>query len=166
MNHKILIVDDEKIIRKSLSIFLSRNGYYTFMAENGEEALEMINDPSVENFDLVITDVVMPKMDGLELAKEINKLNIHIDVLVMSAYEEDRIFEFCKVGCYRFIEKPLDPELLTNLIDQILSSNLGERIRALNIDPKSFMPGLVYGCPIGKCLDTCPFNEVRKKTMM
>ncbi len=162
MAYKILIVDDEKNLRNSLALFLTRKGYLTFVAENGVEALEMIDDIGLEDFDLIITDIMMPKMDGLKLVKEINNRNLYIDILVMSAYGDDSIQSFCEEGCYRFIEKPLNLELLIDLINSISSSDLIKRIRNMNIHPKTFVAGLMHSCTLGKAIENCPLHNARK----
>ncbi len=162
MNYKILIVDDEKNLRNSLALFLSRKGYLTFVAEDGVEALKMIDDIGLEDFDLMITDIMMPKIDGLKLVKEINNRNLYVDILVMSAYGDDSIQSFCEEGCYRFIEKPLNLELLIDLINRISSSDLIKRIRNMNINPKTFVAGLMHSCTLGEAVENCPLHNARK----
>lgn len=77
---KILIVDDEASIRKLVERLLSSQGYKTYLADNGEQAFEMLTESI---FDIVITDVAMPEMDGIELTKRIVEF-FPSDVIVMT----------------------------------------------------------------------------------
>ena len=90
MDAHILIVDDDAAIRDSMHEFVDMSGYQSSMAMSAEEALEMLDGSSV---DVVITDIMLPGMDGLELTDRIKK-NYDIDVIVMGALgksELDRI---------------------------------------------------------------------------
>ena len=79
---RILIVDDDTNTRKFLSALLNTNGYLTDMAANGEEALDLLDR---QHIDLMIVDVMMPKMNGYELTKELRDNNIIIPVLMVTA---------------------------------------------------------------------------------
>ena len=83
MQNKILVVDDEKIIRESLSYILKKEGYEVEEAENGKIAYNIIKEHS---FDLVITDLEMPEMKGTDLLEEIKKLNLQTSTVVITAY--------------------------------------------------------------------------------
>ena len=83
MAEKILIVDDEKIIRESLSYILKKEGYDVEEAENGLVAYEML----LKNFfDLVVTDLEMPSMKGIELLEKIKQVNIQTSVIIITAF--------------------------------------------------------------------------------
>lgn len=82
-NYKILIVDDEPEYRKALSIILEDIGYTAVMCSNGLEAMEYL---SKSRADLVITDLKMPVMSGIDLIKKIREQGIDTEILVITAY--------------------------------------------------------------------------------
>jgi DNA-binding response OmpR family regulator/anti-sigma regulatory factor (Ser/Thr protein kinase) len=103
---KILVVDDEDSIRVALQIFLENMGYYVKTAESGISALEIIAE---EDFDLIISDIRMGKMDGVELIKEIRRLNIATPVFIITAYPEiNSAIVAIKYGVVEYIAKPFD----------------------------------------------------------
>ena len=83
MQEKILVVDDEDIIRESLSFILKKEGFLVEEAANGKEAYDKIKE---DPFDLVISDLEMPVMKGTELLEEIKKLDIKIEILHKYSY--------------------------------------------------------------------------------
>jgi len=115
-NAKILIVDDEPMIRDLLENTMERTNYSCSFAENGEKALEMI---SGQHFDIVVTDIDMPIMDGIELAKII-KSKFTADVIVMTgqihSYQYDEIIN---LGASDFVEKPFSPREMVLRINRV-----------------------------------------------
>lgn len=85
MPNKILIVDDDAEIRKVISIYLENEGFETYKAENGQEALKMIEENKV---DLVLLDIMMPGMNGLEVCMKIRENNV-MPIIFLSAKSED-----------------------------------------------------------------------------
>lgn len=102
----ILVVDDDKNTRKYISAVLEAEGYTVSVAENGEEALEMMDK---EFIDLVVLDVMMPKMDGYTFTKELREADNNLPVLMVSAKQlpADRHKGFL-VGTDDYITKPID----------------------------------------------------------
>ena len=102
----ILVVDDDKNTRKYISAVLEAEGYTVSVAENGEEALEMTDK---EFIDLVVLDVMMPKMDGYAFTKELREADNNLPVLMVSAKQlpADRHKGFL-VGTDDYITKPID----------------------------------------------------------
>ena len=102
----ILVVDDDKNTRKYISAVLEAEGYTVSVAENGEEALEKMDK---EFIDLVVLDVMMPKMDGYTFTKELREANNNLPVLMVSAKQlpADRHKGFL-VGTDDYITKPID----------------------------------------------------------
>lgn len=101
---KILIVDDEPSMRDLLSILLNRAGYLVTTVEDGEDAIVQIGK---EIFDLVITDLKMPKVGGLEVLKAVKKASPDTVVLVVTAFAStDTAVEAMKCGAYDYITKP------------------------------------------------------------
>jgi len=101
----ILIVDDEKNIRSSLSSILKDEGHSISTAEDGESALRIINE---QNIDLMFLDVKLPGVDGMKVLETIKQYNPEIDVLMISGHSD--IFtavKAVKIGAYDFMEKPL-----------------------------------------------------------
>ncbi len=114
---KILIVDDEPMIRDLLENTMERTDYSCSFAENGVTALEMINR---EHFDVVVTDIDMPVMDGIELAKRI-KASFSADVIVMTgqihSYQYDEVIN---LGASDFVEKPFSPREMVLRINRVV----------------------------------------------
>lgn len=101
----ILIVDDELSVRKSLSILLKRIGTI-ITAASGEEAL---NAFSSNRTDLVLLDIRLPKMSGLEILRSLKKVNSNIMVIMITAVQDTRTaVEAMKLGAYDYITKPFD----------------------------------------------------------
>lgn len=119
-NKKILIVDDESEMRIALNTALKRGGYQLESAENGNDALEKMED---EQFDLVITDVRMPKMNGLELLRAIKQRSNHTKVIMMTAYGDiDNAVETMKSGAFDYLLKPFSAEILGASVNRALMS--------------------------------------------
>jgi DNA-binding NtrC family response regulator len=114
MSEKILVVDDEEIIRESLSYVLKKEGYVVEEAVNGKEAYSKIKE---ETFDLVISDLEMPVMKGTELLEEVKKLNIKTSVIVITAFGSlDTAIKALRSGASDYILKPVEfDELLVKI---------------------------------------------------
>ena len=118
---KVLIVDDEAVMANSLRIGLENMGYQAIKAYSGQQALELFAYEK-QMINLVITDYLMPGMDGLELTKVLRKANPTLPILIMTAYaEKSLIIEALKYRCDGFIEKPFRLEQLTAEIERIMS---------------------------------------------
>jgi DNA-binding NtrC family response regulator len=115
---KILVVDDEEIKRVSLADDLMNAGFETASVSHGQEAIDLL---AQESFDVVITDLRMSNIDGMELLKHI-KFNGHaqIEVIMMTAYGSIPVaVEAMKLGAYNFITKPFRNEQLIQLLERI-----------------------------------------------
>ncbi len=114
MPYKVLVVDDEDIIRESLSYILSKEGYEVEEAENGKVAFETLKD---KFFDLVITDLEMPEMKGTELLEEIRKMNIQTSTIVVTAFGSlETAITALRNGASDYILKPVEfDELLVKV---------------------------------------------------
>ncbi len=111
--NKILVVEDDRAMSEMLSEFLSGKGYVVDTASDGRSALSMAGDGG---YDIVLTDVVMPKMDGVELLKRLHEQDSGTLVIMMSAYGTiDSAVEAMKLGAFDYVSKPfkLDEILLT-----------------------------------------------------
>ncbi|MCZ6602106.1 MAG: sigma-54 dependent transcriptional regulator, partial [Planctomycetota bacterium] len=118
MKARILIVDDEAAIRNGLSQFLEDEGHEPTAVANGEAALERIRD---EVYDLVITDLKMPGMDGLSLLEKIRKTNSLCQVAVLTGHGTIAVaVEAMKKGALEFIEKPFQLDRVRRVVRRAL----------------------------------------------
>ncbi len=114
---KALIVDDEKIVCDFLMNLLKLEGVISKFAENGFKALEIAKK---EKFDIIFIDVRMPKMDGLELLKELKKIEAGKLYLMMTGYSvEELLREAEKEGAAGSLKKPFDIELIREYINKV-----------------------------------------------
>jgi two-component system, NtrC family, response regulator PilR len=115
---KILVVDDEQSLREVLSIMLKRAGYAVTCASDGEEAVEQLTK---EIFDLVITDLRMPKVDGMEVLKAVKSASPETVVLVITAFATaDSAVEAMKQGAYDYLTKPFQVDEVQLIIRNAL----------------------------------------------
>src|SRR5882672_7312746 len=105
--HKqILVVDDEPNLRRVLSAQLERDGYDVHTAEDGEQALSILKE---HHIDLVITDLRMPRIDGMELLRRAQKIDAELPVVMITAHGTvDNAVEALKTGAFDYITKPFD----------------------------------------------------------
>ncbi len=114
-----LIVDDEPLMQRCLSESFKRFGFQVFLASNGEEALELFQKNPTK---LVISDIKMPCMDGIDLLKQIKIISPATYVILISAYGNvEKAVEALKSGAYDFIEKPFLKDKLENLVTTIIN---------------------------------------------
>ena len=117
---KILIIDDNKLILRSLKESISKMGYTTLEAEDGETGLLLVRN---EQPDLVITDFQMPGIDGLEVLSKIRKLNISLPVILLTGFGDVVLtIKSIQLGAFDFLEKPIDPVKLKTTIQLALNS--------------------------------------------
>jgi DNA-binding NtrC family response regulator len=106
MRGRILIVDDEPTIRETLSLVLKEENYQCELAENGLEGLNKVKE---KNFDLIITDLKMPEMGGLELMEKVKTISPKTSVIIITAYASlESAIQALRLGAYDYIIKPLD----------------------------------------------------------
>ncbi len=117
-NRKILLVDDEQGVRKSLSLYLARCGFKVDEAENGLQAKDFL---SSEDYFLVITDITMPEMDGLDLLKYIKTLDREMDVVMITGHMNiEFAIDAIKKGAFDYLKKPFMLEDVSTTITRIL----------------------------------------------
>jgi DNA-binding NtrC family response regulator len=110
----ILIVDDEESVRNSLNLWFTEDGYRVECAEHAKKALSILESG---NFDIILADLKMPGMDGLEMLRRIKSLNKDSIVIVMTAFATvDTAVKALKDGAFDYITKPFDPDDLSHLI--------------------------------------------------
>ena len=116
---KILIVDDELILRESLADWLARDGYHTDTAESGEEALEKIK---ATRYDILFVDIKMGGMSGLDVLKKVKADDPDIAVVMITAYGAiATAIDAMKNGAFDYLLKPFDPSELGILVDKIMA---------------------------------------------
>jgi len=117
---RILVVDDEDIVRTSCSRTLSPEGYEIRLAKNGVEGLKMASE---ERFDLVLTDLKMPDMDGIEVLRIIKEKWPETAVIIVTGYQTvDTAVKAIKLGAYDYIEKPSTPDALLSAVAEAMAS--------------------------------------------
>ena len=124
----ILIVDDESMMRNLLQKILRREGYKTFTAGNGKEALSLMASESV---DIVISDLKMPELDGFELLKAIKERHPDVGVIIMTAYGDTyTVKDALLLGADEYITKPFKSHEITLVVERAYWRILSSRIRA------------------------------------
>ena len=114
----ILIVEDDPKVGESLRLLLKKRGYGILLAANGKEALSLFRQEVV---DLVITDLVMPKMDGIELLEAVKNLRPETEVIVISAQGTiEKAVQAMKLGAFDFIQKPINPRVISLVVERAL----------------------------------------------
>jgi DNA-binding NtrC family response regulator len=116
---KILVVDDEEGARDLFNTILSDEGYEVSLANGGEEALGLFKSGP---FNLVITDIKMPIMDGLQLLQEIRKMGSKTDVIMVTAYGEvESYLKAMSLGAAEYINKPIRIKELKQIVHKVLT---------------------------------------------
>ena len=116
---KILVVDDEDIVRTSCSRTLVPEGYDVRLAKNGVEGLRMAAE---ERFDLVLTDLKMPDMDGIDVLRNIKEKWPETHVIIVTGYQTvDTAVKAIKLGANNYIEKPFTPDALLSAVTEALA---------------------------------------------
>jgi DNA-binding NtrC family response regulator len=117
-NQKILIIDDDPQIRMLLKDRLEANGYQILQAKNGVEGLDLIGS---QNPDLVLLDLQMPEMDGMEVLNRLGKESLEIPVVVLTAHGTiEQAVEAMKLGAYDFLPKPCKPDHILIVVQKAL----------------------------------------------
>ncbi len=122
----ILIVDDESRMRKLIKDFLNNKNYITLEASDGEEAIEIFQK-NKNKINLILLDVMMPKIDGWTVLREI-RIDSNVPVIMLTARgeEQDELFGF-ELGVDEYISKPFSPKILVARIEAILKRSQGEK---------------------------------------
>jgi len=122
---KIFIVDDELVMRKSLSGWLERDGYEVDTAESGEEAIEKLKET---RFDLLLVDIKMEGISGLDVLKHVRENDPDVAVVMITAYGSiSTAIEAMKNGAHDYLLKPFDPDELGVLIEKIIEQQAQAR---------------------------------------
>ena len=137
MSHKILVVDDEPHIVRLIQVNLEKQGYTVITASNGKEALDSTDN---DRPDLVVLDVMMPEMDGMEALKRLkeNSVTHDIPVILLTAKAQDAdVFEGWKSGADLYLTKPFNPSELLLFVQRIFKCK-SESPSSYRIDNEEF----------------------------
>ncbi len=122
---EILIVDDDQSIAAAFERFLTREGHQYSVASNGEEALRLVGE---RNPDLVVMDIRMPGVDGLQTLRELRQRYPDVHVVMMTAYGTSQTsIDAIRAGAFEHLTKPLDLDELRGVIDQVVTENESRR---------------------------------------
>jgi DNA-binding NtrC family response regulator len=117
---KILVIDDEDIVRISCSRTLVPEGYELKMARNGSEGIKALEE---ESFDLVLTDLKMPHMDGIEVLGAIKERWPQTEVVIVTGYQTvETAVRAIKLGAFDYIEKPFTPDTLIATVSNVFKA--------------------------------------------
>src|SRR6266404_3886587 len=149
----ILIIDDEKAIRKTLSEILSFEGYKIDEASDGEEGLKKFKD---KNYDVVLCDIKMPKIDGIEFLHKAGEANPDIPIIMISGHGNiETAVEAVKTGAYDYISKPPDlNRLLITIRNAMDRSNLVSEAKVLKKKVNKVQEMIGHSAPIKKIKET------------
>ncbi len=115
---RILIVDDELVVRDSLQRWFDSEGYETGIAPGGREALLAVQQ---KHYDLALLDIKMPGMDGMELQRRLREADPDLTVIIMTGYASvETAVQALKTGAYDYITKPIDPDELVHLVSNAI----------------------------------------------
>lgn len=132
---KILIVDDESRMRKLIRDFLSREGYEILEAADGAEAMDCFYDN--KDIDLIILDVMMPRMDGWQVCKEVRQTSKVPIVMLTARAEEQNELKGFELGVDEYIAKPFSPKILVARIGALL-----KRAKSISAEEKVYAGGI------------------------
>ena len=139
----VLIIDDEEGIRESLSGIFEDEGYTVFTASSGEEALKVLKEQSP---DLIMLDVWLPGIDGIQTLKEIKNMKPDLPVIIISGHGNIELaVKATKTGAYDFLEKPLSLERV------LLAAKRALERRTLEMENKALKHQLFAGLRCGRC---------------
>lgn len=119
--YRVLVVDDEKIEREGIKFLLSREeGEFEISeASNGRQALEILRN---EEIDILLTDIKMPHMDGLELAKKAKEKKEELQIVIFSGYNDFSFAqEAIRYGVKEYVLKPVDPDIFSETLEKVRS---------------------------------------------
>src|ERR1700690_1949860 len=122
---RILIVDDELVVRDSLGKWFASEGYSARPVGGAREALEIIQQAE---FDIALLDIKMPGMDGMELQARLREADPDLTIIIMTGYASvETAVQALKLGAYDYITKPVDPDELSHLVSNALEHKRATR---------------------------------------
>ncbi|MBL8013691.1 MAG: response regulator [Candidatus Omnitrophica bacterium] len=126
---KILVVDDEERLLRALRLGLKNKGYEVVTAQSGEEAIRRLCD---QPFDILLTDIHMQNMTGVELVYEVERLNIDVAVIVMTAFADvHSAVKSLKHGAFDYVQKPFTVDELDKVLTEALQQKAARQKKVL-----------------------------------
>lgn len=114
MSSKIMVIDDEQAVCDTLKKFLAMKGYDVSVALSGGEAIKKLKE---QKFDMVLLDIKMPGMDGIETLRRIREIDERVGIVMVTAVKDNAIGKECmKMGAYDYITKPFSLEYLETVL--------------------------------------------------
>ncbi len=154
---KILVVDDDKNICKSLTDRLNADGFETYQAYNGTEGLEIVNN---NNIDLVLLDLMLPDIDGIQVINYLQKENSEIPIIILTGHGTiENAVEAMKKGAYDFLLKPGKPDHILLVVKKALERKNLKKVNELLLQEMADK----YAMVIGKSKDMKKIMELVKK---
>ncbi len=161
MNKTILIIDDEPEIVELLTEFVKQLGHSVLSASNGLQGLEIATS---QNPDLVISDINMPKMNGLEMLEKLKASGNTTPVILFTAFSDtQKIRSAWKLGAFDFVEKPIDFGSLQKIIDKALE--FGSNFQGNQVESKIFQTKQSLGNPTPAVLNLTLPGEIHERLM-
>ena len=122
MLHKILVVDDEEEVRKTIRLQLGGTGLEVVEAEDGKKGIEVLDAENVITVDAILCDVRMPNINGVEAVAYFRREYPHIPVIVLTGYPDVKLaVEFMKEGVVEYLVKPVEKEKLVEVVMKAVS---------------------------------------------
>jgi len=151
----LLVIEDDAKMRRVLEIILSQDGYRIYAAAGGEEGLQILEE---KNCDLVLTDLQMQKIDGIQVLEQVKKRHPHIPVLIITAYGTVKTaVEAMHRGAWDYITKPIDNEELKLVIRRALD------LQKITLENKTLSQGLKQKFGFDRIIgDSEPIIQVKK----
>ena len=142
---KILVVDDEKIVRESMTEWLLEEGFGAVAASSGQKALELMEET---DFHMMLTDIKMPGMDGVELLTRAKDLQPEMEVIMMTAYAAvDSAVEAMKQGALDYLIKPFEPDAVISMADKVYKEFETATARVEQVDALILSQGVDFFVP-------------------
>jgi DNA-binding NtrC family response regulator len=123
---KVLVVDDEHLVRHIVARMLEEQGYQVSTAHDGYSALEVFS-ASEADFDLVILDMIMPRLNGLQTFRVLREVRPDLSIILISGYSDlEQVENMRREGLSAFLEKPISRQLLLTTVAEVLSGTEGQ----------------------------------------
>ncbi len=119
--HTILLVDDDKEFRKAMTRMFEKSGYAITVAADGNEALDALSD---NEFDLVISDLRMPNLDGVELMEELRRQGLATPIIFLTAFGEvESYMDLMNLGAFEYVNKPVKSRKILEIAQRAIESH-------------------------------------------
>ncbi|MGB5867724.1 MAG: response regulator [Arcobacteraceae bacterium] len=129
-NLNLLYVEDDEVIQKLFSDILKKVFAHVSIASNGQEGLDLFKKNEY-NYDVVVSDIKMPELNGLDMIEEIKKINPEMPCILTTAHGEfDYFMKANEIGVYRYIQKPLD---VNELFEAIVDFQSGLEVKKIDL---------------------------------